>query len=452
MGGFRHDSVFTEMSALAERTGAINLGQGFPDEDGPAEVLEAAQRAIRDGHNQYAPLPGVPALREAIAAHQARFYGIELDPGTQVQVTFGATEAIAAALLGLCDPGDEVVCFEPYYDSYAAGIAMAGAVRRPVTLRPPDWPVDPEALAAAITPKARVLLLNTPHNPTGKVFSRAELELVAAACIEHDLIAVTDEVYEHIVFDGEHVPLSTLPGMAERTLTISSLGKTFSVTGWKTGWATGPAELVAATRKAKQFLTFAGGTPFQHAGAVALGLGDEVYTALETRAARQARPAVRRARGGRAGGAAARRHLLRQRRLPAATASSTAASWSSARASSRSPRACSTTTPTPDRTLVRFAFCKREAVIDEAARKLASAPRRPARTRRRCPRRRRRPSGRRASAAAPSRSRRRAGWRSSGTKPGPSSHTSTRTIRSAAARCTTIGSARRGGPRWSRAR
>ena len=166
-------TIFTEMSALAERTGAINLGQGFPDEDGPAEVLEAAARALRDGHNQYAPLPGVPALREAIAAHQARFYGIELDPDTEVQVTFGATEAIAAALLGLCEPGDEVVCLEPYYDSYAAGIAMAGAVRRPVTLRPPDWRVDPEALAAAITPKARVLLLNSPHNPTGKVLSRA---------------------------------------------------------------------------------------------------------------------------------------------------------------------------------------------------------------------------------------------------------------------------------------
>ena len=214
-------TIFTEMSALAERTGAINLGQGFPDEDGPAEVLEAAERALRDGHNQYAPLPGVPALREAIAAHQARFYGMEVDPETEVQVTFGATEAIAAALLGLCEPGDEVVCFEPYYDSYAAGIAMAGAVRRPVTLRPPDWAIDPDALAAAITPRARVLLLNSPHNPTGKVLSRAELELIAAACIEHDLIAVTDEVYEHLVYDGEHVPLCTLPGMAERTLTIS---------------------------------------------------------------------------------------------------------------------------------------------------------------------------------------------------------------------------------------
>src|SRR5918998_436396 len=237
-------TIFTEMSALAERTGAINLGQGFPDEDGPAEVLEAAQRAIRDGHNQYAPLPGVPALREAVAAHQRRFYGMDVDPEAGVQITFGATEAIAAALLGLCEPGDEVVCFEPYYDSYAAGIAMAGAARRPVTLRPPDWAFEPEALASTIGPRARVLLLNTPHNPTGKVFSRAELELVAAACVEHDLVAVTDEVYEHLVFDGEHIPLTTLPGMAERTLTISSAGKSFSFTGWKIGWASGPPQLV----------------------------------------------------------------------------------------------------------------------------------------------------------------------------------------------------------------
>src|SRR5918997_1240284 len=273
-------TIFTEMSALAERTGAINLGQGFPDEDGPAAVLEAAATAIRDGHNQYAPLPGVPALREAVAEHQRRFYGMEVDPEAGVQITFGATEAIAAALLGLCEPGDEVVCFEPYYDSYAAGIAMAGATRRPVTLRPPDWAFGADALAAAIGPRARVLLLNTPHNPTGKVFTRAELELVAAACREHDLTAVTDEVYEHLVFDGEHVPLATLPGMAERTLTVSSLGKTFSFTGWKVGWACGPPALVAAVRTAKQFLTFAGGTPFQHAAAAALAAPDAFYAAF----------------------------------------------------------------------------------------------------------------------------------------------------------------------------
>jgi len=365
-------TIFTEMSALAERTGAINLGQGFPDEDGPAEVLEAAERALRDGHNQYAPLPGVPALREAIAAHQHRFYGIDVDPDREVQVTFGATEAIAAALLGICEPGDDVVCLEPYYDSYAAGIAMAGANRRPVTLRPPDWAIDPEALDAAITRRARVLLLNSPHNPTGKVLSRQELELIADACLEHDLIAITDEVYEHLVYDGEHIPLATLPGMAERTLTISSLGKTFSVTGWKTGWATGPAALVAAVRTAKQYLTFAGGTPFQHAGAVALGLGDEVYDALAAglRVKRDHLCAGLEAAGlevlkpagtyfanvdcGR-DGVAFCRELVETARVVAI------------------PTSVFYDDEEAGRSLVRFAFCKRAEVIDEAARRLAAA-------------------------------------------------------------------------------
>jgi N-succinyldiaminopimelate aminotransferase len=365
-------TIFTEMSALAERTGSINLGQGFPDEDGPPEVLEAATAAMRAGHNQYAPLPGVPALREAVAEHQRRFYGIELDPDAQVQVTFGATEAIAAALLGLLEPGDDVVCLEPYYDSYAAGIAMAGGRRRPVTLRPPDWAIDPEELRAAVTPRTRVLLLNSPHNPTGKVLTREELELVAAVCREHDLIAVCDEVYEHIVFDGEHIPLCTLEGMAERTLTISSLGKTFSVTGWKTGWACGPAELVAATRIAKQFLTFAGGTPFQHAGAAALALGDEVYAALATglKAKRD-----RLCDGLRAAGLT----VLR----PAGTYFANVVVDGDGAEFCRElvPRAGIVAIPTgvfyddkaAGRELVRFAFCKREEVIDEAARRLASA-------------------------------------------------------------------------------
>ena len=365
-------TIFTEMSALAERTGAINLGQGFPDEDGPAEVLEAAERALRDGHNQYAPLPGVPALREAIAAHQHRFYGIDVDPDREVQVTFGATEAIAAALLGICEPGDDVVCLEPYYDSYAAGIAMAGAVRRPVTLRPPGWAIDPDALDAAITRRARVLLLNSPHNPTGKVLSRQELELIADACLEHDLIAITDEVYEHLVYDGEHIPLATLPGMAERTLTISSLGKTFSVTGWKTGWAVGPPALVAATRTAKQYLTFAGGTPFQHAGAVALGLGDEVYERL-ARELRVKRDHLC------AGLEAAGLEVLK----PAGTYFANVDCGREGVAFCRElvERAGVVAIPTSvfyddeeaGRSLVRFAFCKREAVIDEAARRLASA-------------------------------------------------------------------------------
>ncbi len=271
-------TIFTEMSALAERTGAINLGQGFPDEDGPAEVLEAAQAAIRDGRNQYAPLPGVPTLRLAIAEHQRRFYGIELDPATEVQVTMGATEAITAAVLGLCEPDDEVIAFDPTYDSYTAAAMMTGARLVPVLLHPPQWRFDPAELAAAITPRTRVILVNSPHNPTGRVFDRGELEQIAAVVREHDLIAITDEVYEHLVFDGlEHVPLATLDSMAERTVTISSLGKTFSVTGWKVGWACGPAPLVAAVRAAKQFMTFAGATPFQHAGAAALRLGDGWY-------------------------------------------------------------------------------------------------------------------------------------------------------------------------------
>jgi N-succinyldiaminopimelate aminotransferase len=363
-------TIFTEMSALAERTGAINLGQGFPDEDGPAEVLEAAVSALRSGHNQYAPLAGVPALREAIAAHQRRFYGLEVE---DVQVTFGATEAIAAALLGLLEDGDEVIVFEPLYDSYAAGIAMAGARRRVVTLHPPDWAFDPDALAGAVTARTRLVLLNSPHNPTGKVFTRAELEQVAAVCRDHDLVAVTDEVYEHLVYDGDHIPLATLPGMAERTLTISSLGKTFSVTGWKVGWATGPAELVGAVRAAKQYLSFAGATPFQHAGAAALGLGDDFYAeltaafrtkrdhlcaGLEAAGLRPIRPAGTYFVNARVDGDG----VAFCRELPARAGVVAI------------PTAVFYDHPDAGRSLVRFAFCKRAAVIDEAAGRLAAAP------------------------------------------------------------------------------
>ncbi|WIN00694.1 pyridoxal phosphate-dependent aminotransferase [Actinoplanes oblitus] len=274
-------TIFAEMSALALRTGAVNLGQGFPDTDGPPEMLAAAAEALRGGANQYPPLAGIPALRHAIAAHEQRFWGLTRDPDAEVAVTAGATEAVAAAILALCERGDEVVCFEPYYDSYAASITLAGAVRRPVTLRPgPDgrYAFDEAELRAAFGPHTRLVLLNTPHNPTGKVFTPAELALIAELCQEHDSYAVTDEVYEHLVFEGTHVPLAGLPGMSERTLRISSAGKTFSCTGWKVGWATGPARLVSALLRVKQFLTFVNAAPLQPAVAVALGLPDAYFT------------------------------------------------------------------------------------------------------------------------------------------------------------------------------
>jgi N-succinyldiaminopimelate aminotransferase len=363
-------SVFTEMTALAQRTGAINLGQGFPDTDGPEEVIEAAVRALRGGENQYAPLPGVPALRAAVLEHQRAYYDLEPE---DLLITFGATEAIAAALLALCDPGDEVIALEPYYDSYVAGIAFAGARRRPVTLRPPDFALDLDelrAVAQSARGRARVLLLNSPHNPTGRVLNRDELDAIAEVCCEHDLMCISDEVYEHLVFDGEHVPPATLPGMAQRTLTISSVGKSFSFTGWKIGWCSGPAELVAAVRTAKQFLTFAGGTPLQHAAAVALALGPAPLHALrdELRAKRDQLCDGLRAAG---------LHPL----VPAGTY------FVNADVGTDAIRFCA---ELPERvgvvgiptsvfyddkaaaaTLVRFAFCKRPEVIAEASRRLA---------------------------------------------------------------------------------
>jgi N-succinyldiaminopimelate aminotransferase len=274
-------TIFAEMSALAVTTNSINLGQGFPDTDGPAEVARAAADAVLAGRgNQYPPGLGVPELRQAIAAHQKRFYGLAVDPDTEVLVTAGATEAIAAALLALLEPGDEVIAFEPYYDSYAACIAMAGATRVPVTLRPPEFRPDLDALRDAVTSRTRLLLLNSPHNPTGMVLTREEVTAIAELAVERDLLVVTDEVYEHIVFEGEHIPIATLPGMAGRTVTISSAGKTFSFTGWKVGWVTGTPELVSAVRTTKQFLTFVSSGPFQYAVAAGLGMPDSFYADL----------------------------------------------------------------------------------------------------------------------------------------------------------------------------
>ncbi len=275
-------TIFAEMSALAAKTNAINLGQGFPDTDGPAEIIEAAITALRGGQNQYPPGPGTSELRQAIADHQQRFYGMATDPDT-VLVTTGATEALTATLIALCETGDEILAFDPTYDSYGAAVAMAGARLRTVTLTPSEeghFTFDRDRFSASISPKTRAVLLNTPHNPTGKVFTAEELAFIADCCIRHDLILITDEVYEHMVFDGAHHPVATLDGMADRTVTVSSAGKTFSVTGWKIGWAIARPDLLSAIRTAKQFLTFVSGAPFQPAVAAGLALGDDYFEQL----------------------------------------------------------------------------------------------------------------------------------------------------------------------------
>ncbi|WP_137159016.1 pyridoxal phosphate-dependent aminotransferase, partial [Blastococcus sp. CCUG 61487] len=279
-------TVFAEMSALAVATGSINLGQGFPDHPGPPEVLDVARAAIGTAADQYPPGPGIPDLRTAIAEHQQRFSGLAYDPDTEVLVTAGATEALAAAMLALLEPGDEVVLLEPIYDSYSASVAMAGGVVRPVPLHPPAdgvgrWTFDPDDVRAAVTPRTRILLLNTPHNPTGTVLTAEELAFLGGLAAEHDLLVLTDEVYEHLVFTGaRHVSPATLPGLRERTLVVSSAGKTFNVTGWKVGWVCGPPPLVAAVRTAKQFLTYVNAGPFQPAVAAGLRLPDAYFTGM----------------------------------------------------------------------------------------------------------------------------------------------------------------------------
>jgi aspartate/methionine/tyrosine aminotransferase len=273
-------TIFTEMSHLAVQHDAVNLGQGFPNFDGPDFVKDAAIDAIRSGKNQYAPLSGVSGLRRAIAERFTSRTGIDVDPDGNVTVTSGCTEALASSFLGLIDPGDEVVVIEPFYDSYPADIALAGAIPRFVTLVPPHFELGEEMLRAAFTPRTRAILINTPHNPTGRVFSRDELQLVASLCKEHDAIAITDEVYEDLVFDGSHLSLAQLDGMWERTLTLSSLGKTFSLTGWKVGWAIGPEALTRGIRAAHQFVTFATATPIQYGAAAALRASRPFYDEL----------------------------------------------------------------------------------------------------------------------------------------------------------------------------
>ncbi len=273
-------TIFAEMSALAVSTGSINLGQGFPDEDGPREVLDAAKAAIDAGLNQYPPGIGMPVLREAIAAHQERFYGLTPDPDTEVLVTAGATEAIAATVLALVEPGDEVLTFEPFYDSYAAVVALSGAVHRTVALRSPDFQPDHDELRRAVSNRTRVILVNNPHNPTGAVFGRETLELIVELAEQHDAIIVTDEVYEHLTFGVTHIPIATLPGASDRTVTISSGGKTFSTTGWKVGWLTAPRDLLQAILAVKQFLTYVNAAPFQPAIAVGLGLPGTYFAGI----------------------------------------------------------------------------------------------------------------------------------------------------------------------------
>ena len=273
-------TIFTEISRLAIEHDAINLGQGFPNFDGPDFVKQAAVEAIRNGHGQYARMFGIPELNRAIADRFNADAGLAVDPDAEVTVTSGCTEALIASFLGLVNPGEEVILFEPYYDSYRACVAMAGAVPKFVTLRPPDFAVNESELRAAFSPKTRAILVNTPHNPTGKVFTKTELELIATLCRQHDAIAITDEVYERLVFDAEHVRLATLDGMYERTVTLSSLGKTFSLTGWKVGWAIAPPGLTAGVRAAHQFITFATATPLQHGAVAALEAPDTYYAAF----------------------------------------------------------------------------------------------------------------------------------------------------------------------------
>lgn len=370
-------TIFAEMSALAAATGAINLGQGFPDEDGPAEVLEAARQAISDGINQYPPGLGLPVLRTAIAEHQERFYGLSVDPDREVLVTAGATEALAATILALTEPGDEVITFEPFYDAYAAIIALSGSRHVRVALRSPDFSPDLDELRSAFSDKTRLIIVNSPHNPTGTVFSAEVLETIVDLAHRFDATIVTDEVYEHLVFDARHSPIATLPGARERTVTISSGGKTFNTTGWKVGWLTAQPETVQAILAVKQYLTFVNGAPFQPAIAAGLRLPDEFFaTAAAT---------LKEKRDILAAGLTAAGFTVT---VPSAgyfiLADAAGLGFSSgdelcrslpSRAGVAAVPVSAFVTPehrAPFATLVRFAFCKKRDVLAEAASRLAA--------------------------------------------------------------------------------
>ncbi|WP_247045630.1 aminotransferase class I/II-fold pyridoxal phosphate-dependent enzyme [Arthrobacter rhizosphaerae] len=370
-------TIFEEMTTLAVKTGAINLGQGFPDEDGPAEIKAAAQAAIAAGANQYAPGKGTVELREAIAAHQDRFYGLRPDPQTEIIVTTGATEGIAATLLALVEPGDEVLTFEPFYDSYGAMIGLSGATHTTVPLLAPDFMPDAALMEEAFTERTKVVLINNPHNPTGAVFPREVLQRVVELSARHNAVIVTDEVYEHLTFGVQHIPVATLPGAAERTITISSAGKTFSFTGWKIGWLSGPEHLVAAIRTVKQFLSYSSGTPFQGAIAVGLGLPDDFYTGI-AKSLESKRDIL--SEGLRAAGLdvftprgtyfvnvdtsplGISDAVDLARRLPALVGV----------AAIPVPVFCHPEGAERTRSLLRFAFCKKTAVLEEAAARLAT--------------------------------------------------------------------------------
>lgn len=373
-------TIFSEMTALALRTGSINLGQGAPDTDGPVELHDAAIAAIRAGRNQYAPGIGLPELRRAVAAHDERCYGLTYDPDTEVMITAGATEAVSACVLALCEPGDEVIVLEPTYDSYTAAIALAGAVLRPVRLDAPDadhagYHLDLDALRAAVGPRTRLLLINSPHNPTAHILTADEAAAIAAVAIEHDLLVVTDEVYEHLVFDGaSHVPLATLPGMRHRTLRVSSAGKTFSVTGWKVGWVCGDADLVSAVFTVKQFLTFTNGTPFQAGVAAGLGLPPERLSEVQGRLQSQRDILL-------PGLAAAGFDVHPSEATYFVTADAAALGASDALEFCRHlaqavgvvgvPSSVFYDDPAGVQTLIRFAFCKQPDVLAEAVERLA---------------------------------------------------------------------------------